>query len=168
MPSGGRAECRARELQVPPRLGDHVVRRKHAHHGIRDRASGGCAPPDQWRARCCAAPVRPESGAAESPGSCRTISSRRCSLVRTQMPFRRNQRRQAVHGGLDQRALAENRQHLFGVRAAAARPESRAAAAGQDQAVIMFWHGLLDGIAANQAERPAPARLGEEVLGQID
>ena len=47
----------------------------------------------------------------------------------------RNHRAQAVDGLLDQRALAEEAQNLFGAAAPAARPEARASASRQDQAV---------------------------------
>ena len=58
----------------------------------------------------------------------------------------RDQRPQPVHGRLDQRALAHDVQHLFGNALAAARPEARAAASGQDQSVIVrscrgYWIG---------------------------
>ena len=52
-------------------------------------------------------------------------------------PFRRNHGRQTVDCGLNQCALASYVEHLFGVALAAARPESRTPAAGQNQAVII-------------------------------
>jgi hypothetical protein len=47
----------------------------------------------------------------------------------------RDRRAQTVYGLLDQGSLAEEAQHLLGVRAAAAGPEARTSAAGQNQAV---------------------------------
>src|ERR1035441_9786806 len=47
--------------------------------------------------------------------------------------FGRNDGRETFDGGLDQRALPDDVEDLFGGTLAAARPEARAAAAGEDQ-----------------------------------
>ena len=59
-------------------------------------------------------------------------------------PFGGNQGGKPLDGGLNQRALIKNREHLFGVPPPAAWPESRPAAACQNQAVIIrhgYWMG---------------------------
>src|SRR5205823_8208977 len=86
--------------------------------------------------------------------------------------LRRNQRTQALDGSLNKRRFAYNAQHLLGTIATAERPKASAPSTGQNQAVMaLFRHeiaDLLDGISVDQPKRPAPARLGKEVLRQVD
>src|ERR1035437_2015125 len=57
----------------------------------------------------------------------------------------RDQRRQPVHRGLDQAALADHVEHLLGGALAAARPEARTAPSGEDEAVMMAVHVISGG-----------------------
>src|SRR6185437_14081390 len=87
---------------------------------------------------------------------------------------------EAIDGLLDQRAIAEESQDLFGAGAAAARPESGAAAAGENQAVKMIgsrhftdesqaWRlTLLNRITADQLQLAIPTRPAEKVLDHVD
>src|SRR6476660_8508871 len=51
--------------------------------------------------------------------------------------FRRDQLRKTVDRRLDERLLSRDREYLLCVTAPAARPETCAAASGQDQAVVI-------------------------------
>ncbi len=47
---------------------------------------------------------------------------------------------QAIHSGLNERALADHVEHLFGCTLAAARPEACSAPTGEDQSIMMSVH----------------------------
>ncbi len=55
--------------------------------------------------------------------------------------LRREDRFQAIHGLLDQGAVAQEAEHLFSVLLTAPRPKARPPASGQDEAIVIrFRH----------------------------
>ena len=74
-----------------------------------------------------------------------------------------DQRRQAVHRGLNQAALAHHIEHLFGGAPAAARPEARTAPAGEDEAVMMSVHVISKGSRESGGRSCASASWTESV-----
>ena len=72
--------------------------------------------------------------------------------------FRRKYRAQAVDCLLNQRALAEEFQDLFGAAAPAARPKPRASAAGQNQTILMRHDDATDAALLDRNIR-APASV---------
>ena len=125
-------------FRIRGRLADHVVRRETRPSPHPDRSSAGSAPPGRSPAPCCAARARPESAACGISGQ--LLDDVVAQMVVGQHPqaLGRNHRRQPVHRRLNQDAVADHVQHLLGGALAAARPEARAAPAGQDQAVMML------------------------------
>ena len=106
-------------------LPDHVVGRKHAHHRVGiDRLQNVRRQAD--RRRRIALRRLGQNLALGNFG--KLLDDLRAQMIVGQNPdaLRRKHRAQAIDGLLDQRPVAEEAQDLFGVGAAAARPEARA------------------------------------------
>ncbi len=133
---GGGAQCGTDESQIARGFRDHVVGRKDAHDGVGiDGLQDVGGESDGGR-----------GVALRGFGEDLALRHFRqlahdfvAQMIVGENPetLGRDQRAQAIDGLLDQGSLAEEAQHLLGVRAAAAGPEARASASGQNQAVMV-------------------------------
>jgi hypothetical protein len=120
----------------PSGLPDKLVGRKHSQHGV------GVGGPNNLRGQ-------PDAGRRVALGRLgQHLSSGHFRKLADDLPAKvlasqnpdalgRDHRAQAVHGFLNQGALAQQREQLLGAALSAAGPETRASAPSQDEAVLI-------------------------------
>jgi hypothetical protein len=135
-PFGRAAKRRLQYFAIRRRFGDYMVGGKHAHDRFRIERIQDLRRQTDGRRRVALHRLG-QNLSFRNLGKLAHNGVAQVSVGQHPDMFRRDQRGQAVYGGLDQRPFPDHVQNLLGGALAASRPETRAASSGQNQSIMM-------------------------------